>query len=211
MSQRTLLAVERTLISLAAGVLALMLVVNLVAAMSQWRISGLEIQLFRLLQQWLFPLQVGVIGGFAIGIPIGLVCGFLCGKVPPYYAMATALVLVAPFFIREPSDPTTYIPVVLVALMFALFSSLGARAKLRRGPAPTFTRPRALGASAMHIVSLDVGMLLTFALGVTCVQSIILHGSIETSAPSAVVVLVALPALSYFRSRVRLRDSTGVA
>lgn len=207
MSRSALLAFERCLVSLVLGVLALMLLVNLVGVMAEWRISESERPLLGIFGRWYFSLYSAVLGATVIGLPIGFVCGFVCGKLPPTYGVVAAAVLIGPFLLMDPLDPSVYAPSALTAGAFTIASTFGALLRLKRGPS-SFSLVTAREASARQVAALDVGLAVALLSVIMCAQSALSNGSFAPAAGSWVLACVLL---AFLRSRVKLRTESSVA
>lgn len=212
-SPHSVLAIERTFVAFASGVLALMLYVGLVGVVADWPLSTLDRNLLEYLGPWLMSLHAGVLGLLFVGIPIGLACGYLCGKLPPYYSLSAAAVLILPFLYRDPGNLSLYTPSTMVALGHTASCAIGSYLRLCQGSIPSFSRAAASEKTASHVLCLDIVLLSIFVPLILVGYSWISQAGSARQVPATSFTIgsVVFAVVFVLRSRVRVKAVTSAA
>lgn len=197
---RALPAIERVLIAVGTGVVALLLLANIVGVLACTPMSEVNAAHVEALGRWLLPVYSGAIAFIAAGIPLGVICGFLCGKRPPHYSWAAAAVITLPFMVPYLSDPSVYFPCLVVSLGHYLGCIVGVSARSRLVPAHLFRWSGARPSPPRIILSTDVVLLFAFVALATSV-----HALASGSGRSSNVVIASLLTAGMLLARYRLR------
>jgi hypothetical protein len=200
---RAIPAIERLLIAAGTGVIALLVLVNIIGFLAERPMSEVNAAHLEALGNWLLPIYAAGISLVAAGIPLGVICGFLCGTRPPSYSLAAAAVITLPFMVSHFDDPSVYCASLVVSLAHYMGCIAGARARQVFYPSPILRWSGAQQRPPASILSTDVVLFGAFVFLATSVHALASGRGTSSSVAVAFVFTVGM-----LIARCRLRVAT---